>query len=43
MGNEDDHYDSSTLRTRKVNNSYKSEGQLPPDPDIQDLKLCVGE
>ncbi|CAF5111929.1 unnamed protein product, partial [Rotaria magnacalcarata] len=26
---------------RKINNSYKSEGQLPQDPDIQDLKLYM--
>ena len=30
-------------RTRKVNNSYKSEKQLPQDPDIQDLKLYIGQ
>ncbi|CAF4420830.1 unnamed protein product, partial [Rotaria socialis] len=31
----------SSERTRKILNSYKSEGQLPQDPDIQDLKLYV--
>jgi len=31
------------FRARKINNSYKSEGQLPQDPDIQDLKLYVGK
>ncbi len=33
----------SFFRARKVNNSYKSEGQLPQDPDIYDLKLYVGQ
>ncbi|CAF1415059.1 unnamed protein product [Didymodactylos carnosus] len=31
----------SAEKTRKINNSYKSENQLPQDPDIQDLKLFV--
>lgn len=30
-------------RARRINNSYKSEGQLPQDPDIQDLKLYMGK
>ncbi|CAF3015468.1 unnamed protein product [Rotaria socialis] len=31
----------SAEKARKINNSYKSEGQLPQDPDIQDLKLYM--
>ncbi|CAF1184005.1 unnamed protein product [Adineta ricciae] len=31
----------SSEKARKINNSYKSEGQLPQDPDIQDLKLYM--
>ncbi|CAF3511935.1 unnamed protein product [Rotaria sordida] len=31
----------SSERTRKILNSYKSEGQLPKDPDIHELKLYV--
>jgi len=31
----------SAEKARKVNNSYKSDGQIPQDPDIQDLKLYV--
>ena len=30
-------------RTKKITNAYKSEGQLPEDPDIQDLKLYIGK
>lgn len=29
-------------RARKVNNSYRAEGQIPRDPEIQDLKLYIG-
>ncbi|CAF0939912.1 unnamed protein product [Rotaria sordida] len=31
----------SAEKARKINNSYKSEGQLPQDPDIQDVKLYM--
>ncbi|CAF0819247.1 unnamed protein product [Adineta steineri] len=31
----------SSEKARKINNAYKSEGQLPQDPDIQDLKLYM--
>ncbi|CAF0785468.1 unnamed protein product [Adineta steineri] len=31
----------SSEKARRINNSYRSEGQLPQDPDIQDLKLYV--